>query len=169
MDLRSEILKADFKDQAVFIATEINGDERGFAELMALFFSKDTRTCQRAAWVVSHCMERNPWQGMPYLEKLVKNLYNNVGDATKRNTVRVLQFVDIPEKLWGETIEICFQYLTGKEAVAIKVFAMTVIYNISRKVPEIAAELKIVIEDQLPYGSPGFKSRGKKILAKLED
>ena len=34
---------------------------------------------------------------------------------------------------------------------------------------QIANELKVVIEDQLPYGSAGFKSRGKKILAKLEN
>ena len=167
MNLKAEILKADFKDQAVFVAEEINGDEEKFAELMKLFFSKDNRTCQRAAWIVSHCADKNPWLLFPYVNKLVKNLYNDVGDATKRNTVRVLQLVEIPEELWGETIEICFRYLTSNEAVAIKVFSMTVLYNLSLKVPEITTELKVVIEDQLPYGSAGFKSRAKKILAKL--
>lgn len=167
MNLQAEILKADFKDQAVFVANKVNGDENLFAELMKLFFSKDTRTCQRAAWVVSHCVEQNPWQVMPYLDKMIKNLYNDVGDTTKRNTVRVMQFVDIPEKLWAKTLDICFRYLTDNEAVAIKVFAMTVLYNLSLKIPDIAHELRITIEDQLPIGSPGFKSRGKKILKKL--
>ena len=168
MNLKEEILKADFKDQAVYVANEVNGNDELFAELMILFFSKDARTCQRAAWVVSHCVERNPWQATPYLGKMVKNLNNNVGDATKRNTVRVLQFVDIPEKLWGETIDICFKYLSSNEAIAIKVFSMTVLYNLSQKIPEIRNELKVIIEDQLPYGSAGFKSRGKKILKRLE-
>ena len=167
MNLQAEILKADFKDQAVYVAEEVNGDMEKFAELMRLFFSKDTRTCQRAAWVVSHCVERNPWLLKPYLNKLVKNLYNNITDATKRNSVRVLQFIDLPENLWGETIEICFRYLTGSEAIAIKVFSMTVLYNLSLKVPEIANELKVVIEDQLPFGSAGFKSRARKILKLL--
>ena len=167
MNLREEILKADFKDQAVFVAEEINADEAKFAELMQLFFSKDIRTCQRAAWIVSHCIERNPWLLMPYLDKLVKNMYNDITDATKRNSVRVLQFVDIPEALWGETIEICFRYLNSNEAVAIKVFSMTVLYNLSLKVPEITTELKVVIEDQLPFGSAGFKSRARKILSKM--
>ena len=167
MILQEEILKADFKDQAVFVAQEIDGDKVKFAQLMELFFSKDTRTCQRAAWVVSNCADKNPQQLMPYLERIIKNMYNEISDATKRNSVRVLQFVEIPKMLWGETIEICFRYLNGNEAVAIKVFSMTVLYNLSQQVPEISEELKINIEDQLPYGSAGFKSRANKILAKL--
>jgi hypothetical protein len=167
MNLQAEILKADFKDQAVFVAEEINGDKEKFCLLMALFFSKDIRICQRASWVVSHCADKNPQQLMPYLDRIVKNMYNDISDATKRNSVRVLQYVDIPENLWGETIEICFKYLTGNEAVAIKVFSMTVLYNLSLMVPEITTELKVVIEDQLPYGSTGFKSRARKILAKM--
>jgi hypothetical protein len=167
MNLEREILKAGFKDQAVFVAQAINSDEEMFADLMQLFFSDDIKTCQRAAWIVSHCAERNSWQVVPYIDKMVKNLYNNITDATKRNTVRVLQFVDIPQQLWGETIEICFRFLSGKEAVAIKVFSMTILYNLSLKVPEITNELKVVIEEQLPYGSAGFKSRANKILKQI--
>jgi hypothetical protein len=167
MNLQAEILKADFKDQAIFVAEEINGDKEKFGLLMALFFSKDIRICQRASWVVSHCADKNPQQLMPYLDRIVKNMYNDISDATKRNSVRVLQYVDIPENLWGETIEICFKYLNGNEAIAIKVFAMTVLYNLSVKVPEISSELVISIDDQLPYGSAGFKSRANKILTKI--
>ena len=76
--------------------------------------------------------------------------------------------INIPEELWGETIEICFRFLSGNEAVAIKVFSMSVLYNLSLNVPEIITELKVVIEDHLPYGSAGFKSRARKVLAKLD-
>jgi len=168
MNLKAEILKSDFKDQAAYVAEQVNGDEEKFAELMNLFFNKDTRTCQRATWVVSHCVERTPWQIKPYLKKLIKNLYKDIDDTTKRNSVRVLQYIDIPENPWGETIEICFRYLMGNEAVAIKVFSMTVLYHLSLKVPEITNELKVIIEDQLPYGTAGVKSRGTKILGKLK-
>ena len=167
MNLEAEILKADFKDQVVRVAAEISSDENKFAELMKLFFSHENTYAQRASWVMMHCTDRYPWLVRPYLEKLVKNLYQSPGEATKRNTVRLLQFIDIPEALWGEVIEICFRYLTGNEAIAIKVFSMSVLFNLSLKVPEIGTELKVVIEDQLPYGSAGFKSRANKILANL--
>ena len=167
MNLESEILKADFKDQVVRVAAEISTDENKFAELMKLFFSHNNTYAQRASWVMMHCTDRYPWLVRPYLKKLVKNLYQSPGEATKRNTVRLLQFIDIPEALWGEVIEICFRYLKGNEAIAIKVFSMTVLFNLSQLVPEISEELKINIEDQLPYGSAGFKSRANKILTKL--
>jgi hypothetical protein len=53
------------------------------------------------------------------------------------------------------------------DPIAIKVFSMTVLFNISKNVPEFRDELAIIIEDQMPYGSAGFKSRGKKTLKGL--
>ena len=168
MDLKQEILKADFKDQALYAARMIGNDDELFATLMDLFFSSDYRTCQRASWVLAQCIDEHPQLIVPYLNRMVQNLYTDVGDATKRNTVRALQFVDVPEDLWGKTVEICFRYLnSGLEPVAVKVFAMSVLYNLSLNIPEIKGELKISIEDQLPLSSAGFKSRGSKILKKL--
>ena len=168
MNLKKEILKADFKDQAELAALQIGNDEYKFGLLMELFFSNDYRTCQRASWVLAHCIDNYPHLIEPYLNKMVNNLYKEIGDATKRNTVRALQFVNIPENLWGETIEICFRFLhSGIEPVAVKVFSMSVLCNLSAHVPEIKEELQISIEDQLPLSSSGFKSRGKKILQKL--
>jgi hypothetical protein len=50
----------------------------------------------------------------------------------------------------------------------VKVFGMTVLANLCEKLPELKNELRIIIEDQMPYGSAGFKSRGSKILKKLQ-
>src|SRR5919112_903210 len=65
---------------------------------------------------------------------------------------RLPQHVDIPEKFRGEIMDICFGYLTSpKEALAIKVFSMTVLGNLSKIYPEIIPELKVLIEEQLPH------------------
>lgn len=45
---------------------------------------------------------------------------------------------------------------------------MTVLFNLTKHVPDIAHELKIVIEDQMPYATAGVKNRGDRILAELE-
>jgi hypothetical protein len=44
----------------------------------------------------------------------------------------------------------------------------TVLANLVEKQPGLKSELRIIIEDELPYGSAGFLSRGKKILKKLK-
>jgi hypothetical protein len=65
-------------------------------------------------------------------------------------------------------MDICFKYLElPDEALAVKVFSMTVPGNLAKKYPEINPELKLLIEDQLPHQTTGFKSRAKKILKQL--
>ena len=65
-------------------------------------------------------------------------------------------------------MDICFKYLgSPKEALAVKVFSMSVLGNLAKKYPEIKSELKLIIEDQLPEQTAGFKSRAKKVLDQL--
>ncbi len=148
----------------------IGNDNIRFAELMELFFHGEYRINQRAAAVMNKVAERKPRMIEPYLAPLVENLQKpELGDAIKRNTVRLFQFIKIPKDLYGPLANVCFQYLASHdEAIAIKVFSMRVLEIISEDIPEFRNELKILIEDQLPYGSTGFKSRGKKILKRLE-
>ena len=162
-------MKADIKDHVVRVSAYISTDPARFKILMDLFFSSDLRTCQRASWVVTHCVDIDKTLIFPYLSAMVKNLNNPINDATKRNTVRILEKLELPEALWEDCLNHCFSYLeSSSEPVAVKVFSMTILYNLSNKIPEIKKELKLLIEDMLPYGTAGIKSRGSKILRKLE-
>lgn len=168
MDLKKEIVEIGFKDDINPIIHYIGDRPERFAALMDMFFSKDLRVCQRAAWVASHCIDRNTELINPHLDALVANLENPAHDAIKRNTMRILAKIDIPEHLWEDCLNYGFQYLeSGSEAIAVKAHAMYVVYNLSEKIPEIKNELKLLIEDMMPYSSAGIKSRGRKILAKL--
>lgn len=168
MDLEKYIKNTLYKEHVSVIVEYIGNDKERFTELMSFFFSDDNRLAQRSAWVMSHCVDKNTALIMPYVDKLVKNLYSTDEDAIKRNTLRILQLVEIPEPLWGEVLEKCFEFLeSNNEAIAIRVFSMTVAYNISQNIPEIKPELKAIIEDIIMYGSAGLKSRGNKILALL--
>ena len=169
MDLKHEILKDHSKKHALHIAEYIGEDANRFDMLMQLFFCGNYQIKQRSAWVVGICCEKHPSLITPYLKKVIQNLRNDVHDAVKRNSVKVLQNVDLPDELLGEAADVCFQLLSSRtEPVAVKVFSMTVLLNIVKKVPELKNELKIIIEDQIPYGSAGFLSRGKKTLKALE-
>ena len=168
MNLRKEILKEHSKAHTQYLADKIGPDQDAFDHLIELFLGDEYRVTQRAAWVVSHCSDSYPWLLDNHLKSIIENLQEPVHDAVKRNTLRILQFKDIPEDLMGIAADICFQFLnSGKEAIAIKAHSMTVLYNIVKKFPELKEELKISIEEQMPFGSAGFRSRGKKILFAL--
>ena len=147
----------------------ITGDQNLFEELMTYFFDNDYRLNQRSAWVLSHCCNKNPELIKPYIEDIIHNLSRDIPVAVKRNSVRILQFVDIPKDMSGDLAEQCFTFLNDQtEPVAVQVFAMTVLFNITKNFPALKTELRYVIENKMPYGSPGFVSRGRKILKNLD-
>jgi hypothetical protein len=55
--------------------------------------------------------------------------------------------IEISRKHLGKATDSCFKILMNEnEAVAIRAFAMSVIFNISEKEPDIKNELKICIQ-----------------------
>lgn len=169
MNLEQFIKNDLYSENMPKILAYIGKSKPRFADLMKLFFVEDIRLNQRTGLVVIKCVDKHPSLINPFKEKLIKNLYNPIPDAIKRNTMRIFQTVKVPEPLWGETLEKCFEYLeSNNEAIAIRAFSMTVAYNISQHVPEIKPELKALIEEIIIFGSAGLKSRGNKVINKLE-
>lgn len=168
MNLKDEILREHSKTQAVRLSAFIKNDEAKFDELMQFVLSDDKRLSQGAAWVMSHCADKNPGLIVPYIGRMAEVLKNTPYVSVKRNIVRVLSYVKIPEAHQGNLVNTCFDILLNpKETIAVQSFSMTIIYNITLEQPDLQGELRVVIEDMLQYSSAGIKSRGKKILKML--
>ena len=167
--LRDALLVEQSKRQTFMITTFVRTNEAGFDELVRLLLADEYRVTQRAAGILGSAGKLKPRFLQKHLKDLILNLQNDIPVAVKRNTLRVLQYVDIPEELQGVLTEVCFSFLiSSDEPIAVKVFSMTVLGNICKKHPELAHELKLTIESQLPFASAGFLSRAKKVLKKLK-
>jgi hypothetical protein len=167
--LRQEILKDHSKAQCTKIVKWVGSSQLRFDELFGLFLKDEYRVVQRAAWPLSYCVIAHPALISKHWKKLINNLKKPVlHHAVKRNSIRLMQDIEIPGKYHGEIMNICFTYLESPtEPLAVKVFSMSVLGNMAKKYPDIKAELKLVIEDQLPQQTAGFKSRAKKVLKQL--
>jgi hypothetical protein len=170
MNLLAELQKDHSKEITDKIVEYVSGDDERLAELMDIFFNSSWEIVQRAAWAVGKLGEKTDLL-IPYLKPMINNLKKpKLHDAIKRNTVRTWQFMTIPDDYLGEVAELCFDFLASKdEAIAIKVFSMVVLEGIVMRVPELKTELQFLIEEQLPYGSAGFKNRGQKVLRNIKD
>jgi hypothetical protein len=147
----------------------IGHDAKRFDQLIQLFLSDTYRISQRAAWPLSYCVEEYPELIKPHLAKVLKLLgKQGAPDAVKRNIVRFLQFIEIPKNHIGVVADTCFSLMDPKEPIAVRVFSMSVLANITRHEPDLKKELRIIIEDQLPFASAGFRARAKKVLKELE-
>lgn len=171
MNIRDELLKEHSRTQALRIAAYANSSKNHFKELMQCFLGKESRIAQRAAWSVSWAALQKPEMIQPYLKELVDCLQKiDSHPALIRNTVRILEQIEIPEKFHGEVMNACFGFIeTPSTPAAIKAFSLTTLFNLSKTYPEIKGELKLIIEDRWNTETPAFKSRGRKILAALEE
>jgi hypothetical protein len=171
MNIREELLreKIFLKEQALKISAFACSSPKHFKELMQCFLSDEYRLAQRAAWCVSHSAEQHVELIRPYIKDLVEQLQRkDVHDAVIRNSVRILQEIEIPEPLHGNLMNSCFIFIESPSTpVAIKAFSLTTLFNLSKLYPEINNELKLIIEERWNNETAAFKSRGRQILKKL--
>jgi hypothetical protein len=170
MNFKQELLKEHTYENAERIAMYISKQPLSFNEIMKIYFEADSTVTQRATSVIIILTIFEPQIVGPYIEKMILELQNkNTKDTVKRNTVRILADFPIPQKMEGIITEICFNYLNNKsEAIAIRVFSMTILENMTKIHPELKDELIAAIEMGMEFGSAGYRSRGSKTLFRLK-
>ncbi|HET9825257.1 MAG TPA: hypothetical protein VFP87_07985 [Chitinophagaceae bacterium] len=166
MDLRKTILAEHSKANCDKIVRWVGHSQKKFDELFNLFLVSEYRINQRAAWPLSYCVISHPHFISKHFPKLVKNLHRpGIHDSVKRNTLRLLQHIEIPKKFHGEIMDICFRYLSSPdEPVAIKAFSLTVLHHLSKPYPEIRNEIRLIIEERWEHETAAFHSKAKKFL-----
>jgi hypothetical protein len=171
MNIRDALDAEHSKAQTLRITAFIGGSKKRFAELLAIMTGDDRRLAQRAAWVVSHCAEAHPGVVKPSIGNLLANLRRpNLHDAIKRNTMKAIAALEVPDNLAGSAADIAFALLNSPgEAVAVKVYAMAVLEGLCRREPALSAELRLSIEHQLPLETKAaFHSRARHVLRAID-
>jgi len=166
MRLREQLLKEHSRANCDKIVHWINDDQQRFDELFQLFLSDEYRVVQHAAWPLSYAVIQHPGLIKKHFTSLFSNLSKpNIHDAVKRNTMRLLQDIDIPQKYHGSLMDTCFKYISVPgEAIAVKAFSLTVLEKLSKQYPEIIPEIKLLVEENYERETAAFRSRADKFL-----
>lgn len=140
-----------------------------FDELFQAYTRNEEPLSRRAAWVVDTVAEKFPDLIEPHLNQIIEFLPKFDHDGLKRHSLRMLARSPLPAgEHIGALITICFDWLLSpNEAVATKIYCMEILYRISDVEPDLKMELADSIEWRMNEGSPGFKSKGRKILKNL--
>lgn len=171
MKLRDAILKEHSKAQKDKIVAWVGNSQSRFDELINLMLQdKDEKVIQRATYPMSYCVEAYPSLITKHLDKLLKNLSNRKQhNAVFRNTMRALELITIPEKYHGVIMNFCFDSIQSPdEHIAVKAHALTILDKLARIYPDIAPELKLIIQERWNYETAAFHARGRKILKRLK-
>src|SRR5262245_1947159 len=99
MNIRKALLEDKVQNlkTALSIAEYACSSNNRFKELIRCFLANEYRLAQRAAWSVSWAARKKPELIKPFIKDLVAQLCRtDVHDAVIRNSVRVLEEIEIP-------------------------------------------------------------------------
>ena len=161
--------KRHSKNTVQAIVSYIGSNPKRFSALVSIALSEGERSAILATWSMSYCVECFPELLVKHYNTFIKAASKkNASDGVKRSVVRAFQFVSIPKRYQGKIVALCVGFMENKkEAIATRVFSMSVLANLVQENPDLKDELLLLIEDGMPYASPAYLSRSKKILKQL--
>ncbi len=168
MDYITQLMKVHSRPNTELIAKKIGTDKKEFKKIVEIIYKEKAPLPHRASWLLAVINEWHPEMLQPYLSKFIDTIEHFPVDGIKRNMACVLARQEIPEKLQGKAVDVCFRLLLSPtETVVVKTEAMQIIANIAHHYPDLKQELKLAIEDQLPKTTAAFHARARHILKKL--
>jgi hypothetical protein len=168
MDIRTQLLSELSRMNIDFTIQTLGNNKEHFRELISLVLTEKDPLPMRAAWVVEGITAKYPEIILPYMKDLITNLRKFTHPGTLRNILKIFSRMELDEKYHGILADICFEWIAKDEMpVAVKVYAMQILANLTRIYPELKNELFEVIDVQIPRNTAGFKAHARKVKMEL--
>ena len=161
------------RKEAEWLAASVIENPVIFMKLFEYSLSSDKSLSFRASWTLTKVCDRFPEIIYPYLGEITETLCKLENESTIRSFLRMISLSDL-EKInshqQGLLTDFCFRKMnSGISAIAVKAYAMEILYKLTLVYPELANELSASINILMEDGSAGITSRGRTILKKLAE
>lgn len=168
MDLEKLLDPFPVKEEAILVAQSIAKNPKYVKELWEICIS-DKKHSWRATWLMDKVYDIAPDLVRLYLPQMIELVPSLSNESKLRQYLKLISLEPLPSNISGDFINYCFDALiSGTSAIAIKVYAMQILYNFSLQEPDLQNELALIIEGGLENGSAGYCSRAKRILKAIK-
>lgn len=168
MDIREFLQIGTSRLNADILVDKIEEDPDIFETVWQIMLEDTYPLSMRASWVISHFAKKHPYFLEPRLDEIVAILPEIKTASVWRNLLNILSMVSIPEKHAGQLFDLCYSLLESPgTAIALRAYAMTILYHISNQEPALKPELISLFESQKDSESAGVCARANILLKKL--
>lgn len=160
------IIKNRFQiDKIVEIALN---DKQVYNNLLECLYHKNGQVAMRAAWIISHCAEKEITIVKKDQVYLIKALWEIEGESIKRSIAKTLSLMPLCDEMDGKFLDRCINaILSKKTAIANKIYLIDITLKFASKHPELASEIIIVLDTIRDGASKGILSKIKHTTKKL--
>lgn len=157
--------------EADWLAEAAHANPGLFGKLLEYSLKDDNRLAFKASWILTKVCDKYPELIRPHLRDVISHLPEIKNDSVTRSFMRILSFEDMrafAEKQHALLADFCLSGLNSPVTpVAIKAYAMEILYRLTVLYPELGNEVTTSIRSAMENGSPGILSKGKKVLKKI--
>jgi len=170
-ELRTMVSRLMSRKEAELIALSAAENVEIFERLLEYSFSEDAKLAFRASWTLTKVTDDYPELILPHLESMVEKINEIKNESVLRCFLRIISMSEpgqINRDLHGMLADSSFALLrSGFSAIAVKAYAMEILYKLAIEYPELKNELSETINLLKTEGSAGIIARGRQILKKL--
>jgi 8-oxo-dGTP diphosphatase len=172
-DLKDLITKMMGRQNAEWFADLAIENNSVFKKLLEYSISSDKKLAFKSSWALTKVCDRFPELIDPYLPDIISRINDFNNESVERSFLRIISMKDlnkIDNRFHGILADYSFAKLnSGFSAIAIKAYAMEILFNLSVIYPELTNELIPAIQILTEDGSAGVVARGRMILKKLNE
>ena len=178
-DLLTKLSGTIGKSKVLELSRILKEENFALSDLIDLTFIANKEIAFRAAWILENIFLQDQLRYENDMEYLLSGIKNIKHPSCQRHYVKILMHItgaktidQIKNKLHQLDLEPaaeqCFDWLINpKVKIAVKVFAIETLFNLRTRYPWINDELVDQINFLMRNGSPGIRSKGKKLLSRL--
>ncbi len=151
------------------LSRQLSRNEADFSVLMAVALTNSEQRSWRAAYLADKIHDLAPELLVPYLPVIIEKLKTENNASKKRHWLKLISMNRVDKPYFAFLFDYCIGIFTsGKEAVAVRVHAMQILFNISESEPDLKPEIVEIIEQEIEHHpTAGIRSRGTKLVKKL--
>ncbi|MDX1685102.1 MAG: hypothetical protein R3275_07685 [Saprospiraceae bacterium] len=166
-ELTRLLLREHSKANSMEVVQLLESGKASLRDLIQLFSSNDKLIAQRASTTVNHYFSRHTDEITSCMDIFLEAMDRSIHPSIRRNVMRLLQFVDIPEQYRAPILNRAYEYLLNpKTPIAVQVFSLQVIANISQNHQDLKAELLSAL-DIIEQPSCALEARVKRVIKQL--
>lgn len=163
-----EVLVDSSRRLIEIISSEVGNDKKLFIELLDYCYLEEKQYSNRASRVVYFCCIDYPHLFFENADRIINQFYSLKDKSVTRNLLGIVfQYINEikDEEQEGKIADLCFTWLTNpKEPIALRYYAMKILFQLTKRYPEIIHEFIAILENVLIDGSTGLKNHANKLL-----
>lgn len=165
-----DLLPDTGKLTAIHAADVAIGKKDLIPEILHLAFTEKHPMATRAANTIEIIDSKKPEHIRPHYKKIISAFPSFTIDGQKRCLLKIFtrHVHELNEEQLCALLNFCFDALnSASESIGVKAYSMMILFEISKREPDIKNEFALAISTQIEEGSKAFQNLGSKILKKL--